>query len=244
VNTALVATLLLLSAGAPAVADDVATLDGLARQAAQVGHAKRGYEEAERALSRHPAAYDVQWRAARAAFFYGMVLGESDQKTRAKVGMRGYEIAQLAIAAAPKRVEGHYWGACALGEFAQAAGIWAAVREGVADKIRSALERAVAIDPAYNEAGPLEALGRYYFALPWPLRDVEKSRGLLARGAKIAPQKLRLRAYYADALQKAGEETQAHSHYRACATGEARVEVELDITRWQAHCKARLASTP
>jgi tetratricopeptide (TPR) repeat protein len=244
VGTALLATVMLAAANPPPLTDDVAALDALALEASKLARAKHGYEEAERALSRHPLAHEVQWRAARAAFFYAFVLGEADQKTRAKVGMRGYEVAQLAIASAPKRVEAHYWSACALGEFAQAAGVWAAIKEGVADKIRTGFERAIAIDPAYNEAGPLEGLGRYYFALPWPMRDVGRSRELLARGVKLAPQKLRLQAYYADALAADGEHAEALAHYRACATGAARPHFELDVARWQAHCKAKLPASP
>jgi tetratricopeptide (TPR) repeat protein len=229
---------------APAPPPSISTrLDALARDSAKLDIAREGFELAQKAHAASPEGFDAAWRLARASFFYGYALAERDPKERKRVGLIGYEAGRVATRAKPDRVEGWYWGACAMGEFGQAAGIFEAIKEGVATNIKEMFERAIAIDPDYHEAAPLEALGAYYLVLPWPLKDLKKAKGLLEDAIGRAPKRVRIHAYLGDLYGALGEKAKAQRHYGTCAALPMRLEVEVDAPKWRAHC-AKKASPP
>ncbi len=85
----------------------------------------------------------------------------------------------------------------------------AALRQGIEGKFLGHLNKAMAIDKKYDNAGPLNALGRFYFELPWPKYDGDKSIELLREAIALVPNDLRARVYLADTLLEEDEPAEA-----------------------------------
>lgn len=232
--------LLLVGAAQEALAPALGELDALDREAFENARAAVAMQRARALFAANPTSYDAAWRVARAAFKQAYT--SQDTALKLALGQEGYQASQRALALRPDGVEALYWGSCALGEYGQSAGILQAVMDGVAGKIQKGFERAIQIDRSYNEAGPLEALGRYWYTLPWPMRDHARALALLEEGARIAPHKLRLQAYLGDSYLALERRDDARRAYERCARAELRREIEVDAAIWQAHCTTALGA--
>ena len=72
----------------------------------------------------------------------------------------GIAAARVAIAAEPKRPEGHFWLAATMGELAESFGL----RQGIKyrGEIKDALLTVLKLDPAFQQGSADRALGRWY----------------------------------------------------------------------------------
>ncbi len=150
----------------------------------------------ERALALEPNHFGVRWNLSR--FHYWLAAGTSQDKLKASHGKKGWDHAEVAKKLEPARVDGWYWAAANIGAYSKGHGIVTALKEGLGDKFKQNAEKAAQINAAHDDAGPLRALGRFYFSLPWPLQDLEKSRQYLTRAMKIAPSSAINLFYMAD----------------------------------------------
>jgi tetratricopeptide (TPR) repeat protein len=112
-------------------------------------------------LSREPADFESAWKLARAQYFLG---GRADDPEVRRAFDAGVDAARQALAADPDRPEGHFWLAANMGGLAETQGIRAGLRYRT--PVREALERVLAIDPAYLQGSADRALGRWYFRVP------------------------------------------------------------------------------
>jgi hypothetical protein len=128
--------------------------------------------------------YEVQWRLARALFFLGQEAGGRDSSRQLYAA--GIGAGERAVELNGNRVEGHFWLGVNLALFAEANGGLGGVKP-----LRSArreLKRAIEINEAYHEAGPLRALGRLQHKAPRIFGGNRNwSRELLDRALAIAP---------------------------------------------------------
>ncbi|MFH1812322.1 MAG: hypothetical protein ABIJ09_26535 [Pseudomonadota bacterium] len=228
----------LLAAASDDLAPALQDLDVLDREAYLNLRAEASTARVREVLAAHPDSYDVAWRLARSTFKQAYSTSEAKQKMA--LGDEGYQASQRALKLRPDGVEALYWGTCAMGMYAQSAGVMRAIMDGVAGKIQDGFERAVRVDRRYNEAGPLEALGRYLYEVPWPLRDRQRALALFEEAARIAPHKLRVQAFLGDAYRALDRPTEARRAYQRCARAAIRREVEIDAPIWQAHCTRTL----
>lgn len=159
------------------------------------------------ALKAHPEDYGVLWRAARLK--YWQADGATKEQLKKRLGKEGWDLAEKAITKNAGAIEGHYYAAIAMGAYSQAVGILAALSEGLEGKFNERLDKAIALDPGFDNAGPLIAKGRYYYELPWPKRDLGKSAEFLQRAIKTQPAALRAYLYLAETQLKDGEEKKA-----------------------------------
>ncbi len=123
--------------------------------------AARAAEIWSAALAKDPKDFDAAWKLARARYWLGSHVPEAQQKHTLESGI---EAARLAIAAQPNRPEGHFWMAANMGALAESFGL----RQGIKYRrpIRQALEKVLAIDPAFQKGSADRALGRWYFKVP------------------------------------------------------------------------------
>ena len=142
----------------------------------------------------------VQWEAD----------GTGDSKLKKTLAKQTWDLADRARKAAPGRIEGHYYAATGLGSYSQAVGILTALGEGLEGKFNERLDTAIKINPQYERGAPLTIKGRYYYELPWPKRDLKKSKELYEKVLATNPGNLRAWMYLADTLLADGEEKQAH----------------------------------
>ncbi|MFH1810272.1 MAG: hypothetical protein ABIJ09_16120 [Pseudomonadota bacterium] len=162
----------------------------------------------DRAVQTDPKDYEVLWRAAKAHRQFADVSKEQEAKgwkeRSAKHGKIAMQLGQRAIDVEPKRVEGHFWFGCAVGTYADGVSIITALREGLKDKTQNAFEKSYAIDKQYNEAGPVLALGRFWSALPWPLKDNKKALTYLFEFQKYYPNNAEGQLYLGEVLADEG----------------------------------------
>ena len=150
--------------------------------------------------------------------------------------------AEAQVAAEPGNPNAHYWLAYALGRCSQGIGITQVLAQGLAGKVRAALEKTIALAPAHADAHV--ALGAYHAEV------VDKLGGLIARtqgaskeaGLKMFKEALRLnpgsamtRIEYANGMvmlegdKRAGEAEKLYAEAAACEPADAteRLDVEL-----------------
>jgi hypothetical protein len=148
------------------------------------------------ALARAPQDYGVLWRAARADFWVSDDPGQGNDE-RSRVGKDGWDLAEQAIAANPNRVEGYYWAAVCMGNYALGLGVVKALAKGMEGKFRDRLGRAEQLDRRYEMGAVDTAWGRFFDKLPWPKRDREEAERRFHRALEVNSLNLRARVYLA-----------------------------------------------
>ncbi|HEX4405032.1 MAG TPA: hypothetical protein VH560_09400 [Polyangia bacterium] len=184
------------TAGPPPLAQVLARVDELHRR--RDDRTAFGEEQGlvEGALARAPQDYGVLWRAARFYFWTADDPGQSSEQ-RSRVGKVGWDLAERAVAANPNRVEGHYWAAVCMGNYALGLGVMRALANGLEGKFRERLGRAEQLDRRYEGGAVDTAWGRFYDKLPWPKRDRAEAERRLRRAIEVNPLNLRARVYLA-----------------------------------------------
>ncbi len=148
-----------------------------------------------------PNDYEVLWRAARYRWW---VADGADQKLKKQLAKEGWNFAKAAVAANPKGHEGKYYTALNIGAYSQAVGILKALGEGLEAQFNDHLDFALATNEAFDRHGPRVAKGRYYWELPWPKRDLAKSREALEQVTRARPEHLRAWLFLAETELKDG----------------------------------------
>ncbi len=105
--------------------------------------------------------FDSAWKLARACYWLGRHLPEAGRQPALERGVRAGE---TAVRLNPNRPEGHYWLAADMGRLAEAFGLTQGLK--YRGRIKSELERVVAIDPAWGGGAGDEALGEWYAGVP------------------------------------------------------------------------------
>lgn len=118
-----------------------------ARRAATIWAAKADFE------------YDAAWKLSRISYWLG-----THAPDPAAALERGVRAAEAATRLASDRPEGHFWLAANLGALAEASGPIEGVKSR--GRIKRELERAVAIDPVWEEGSAEAALGQWYLEVP------------------------------------------------------------------------------
>jgi tetratricopeptide (TPR) repeat protein len=131
---------------------------------------------------------------------------------------KGKVYAEILVHEAPKLAAGHYWLALNFCGIADACGYMTGRR--LLPQIIAQLQRSLALDPAYDQAGAHRILGRIYFEAPaWPMSvgDLKKSLKHLQAAVRLAPLNSTNHLYLAQTL--------ARLHYTSLA--EQQLEIAL-----------------
>jgi hypothetical protein len=142
-------------------------------------------------------------RLSRTCFLLGQLAPDSQ-----KMGydQQGQSYAETLIREAPHRVEGHYWLALNLCGQADVGGKLLGHR--LLPRILEELQRAAALEAAYDQAGAHRVLGRIYYEAPgWPLSvgDMQKSRQHLQAAVRLSPATSTNHLYLAETLSRLNE---------------------------------------
>jgi tetratricopeptide (TPR) repeat protein len=148
------------------------------------------------ALARAPQDFEVLWRAARVDFWLSDDPGQNHDE-RSRIGKAGWDLAERAISLSPNRVEGHYWAAVCMGNYALGLGVVKALAQGMEGKFRERLGRAEQLDRRYEQGAIDTAWGRFFDKLPWPKRDREEAERHFKRAVEVNNFNLRARVYLA-----------------------------------------------
>jgi tetratricopeptide (TPR) repeat protein len=186
------------------IADDsIVNADALVEQGGTVNLLKAADMYAK-ASDANPASYEAAWKACHAYREYCNESKEQDSsgwqdicKKYAKIGMK---FGERAIALEPNKIEGHFWYGCSVGNYSDGVSVLTALREGLKDKTQASFEKSYAINKMYHDGGPIKALGRFWYVLPWPLNDKKKSLDYLREYQKLFPNDAEGQIYLAEVL--------------------------------------------
>ena len=230
-------------AAAPAAAPAANPLADALKQA-DVAYKKRRTADSATALATAarlaPNDFEVLWRQARHHFTIAEKSRSDGVKKRE--GKVGWGFADRAIKAKPNHPAGHFWASACVGEYSTGAGLIAAIRQGIAGKFERYARATIKRGAKYEQGGGYRALGRYYYELPWPKRDLDKSIALLTKAVRAGPVKARNYAWLAESLIKEGEKAKAKKVLQDClAKARPGAEDYPDGVKFKRICRKLLA---
>ena len=132
--------------------------DELYRRREDLASAKRA---ADLWAPRATTDFESAWKLARACYWLG-THGEQDERRRALD--RGMKAGESAARFAPNRPEGHFWFAANMGALAESFGVGQGLK--YRGRIKEELERALDIEPGWQDGSADAALGQWYFKVP------------------------------------------------------------------------------
>ncbi len=158
-------------------------------------------------LKAFPDDYELLWRAARSRWWNSD--GVTDAGLKKQLAKEGWNYAKKAVAKKPGAVEGHYFVTVNIGAYSQAVGILAALGEGLEAKFLENLNAGCKADEHFNAEGCHITRGRYHFELPWPMRDLKKSKEFLNKAITARPDVVRSYFFLAETLLADGDKAGA-----------------------------------
>ena len=185
-------------------AEGAAKIDALYAKRDDPASAKELEAAISEALKASPDDYGILWRASRQKYWLSDALVIED-RLKKQLGKEGWALGDRATKVNPNGVEGLYFAAIGMGSYSQAAGILKALGEGIEGQYNERLDKAIKLNDDIDVAGPLVAKARYYFELPWPKRDLTRSKELFLKVLARHPGHLRAHAYLAETLLKDGD---------------------------------------
>jgi len=214
-----------------------------------IDQAIRAYTEAAAAA---PDALEPRWKLVRALHFAADFASPSAEEARALLdrATATADAARTLLASASSRDAAalHFWAAIAWGAWSQRHGVFAAVREGVMNRVHDDALAVVALDPRFEDGGAHRLLSRLHASLPRiPLLsgwvDREQALPESERALAIAPQHLGNRYLFALTLLDVAPERRAEALrvLEAVATAEPQPEQRVEELSIRRSARERLA---
>jgi hypothetical protein len=146
----------------PAAANAQATTDpdALYRQREESGRAAEA-AEIWAAQAARGQDFEASWKLARACYWLGTQGPNAGRRASLE---RGVTAGEQAAKITPARPEGHFWLAANMGALAESFGAMQGLK--YRGRIKDALERTLAIDPAWQQGSADRALGWWYHRVP------------------------------------------------------------------------------
>jgi len=180
--------------------------DGLYARRGEPGMAAQALARYQEALKQAPDDFPAIVRNLQALYFVGDLAADQEQKKR--LFKEGMDLAARAAALKPGRVEGHYWLGVHTGSYGQARGVLKSLF--LKNDIIRAMERAIELDGAYEQAGAYCVLGRLYYEVPGLFGgSKKKSRHYLETCRGIAPKSSVCLLFLAETYWALGEKALA-----------------------------------
>jgi tetratricopeptide (TPR) repeat protein len=105
--------------------------------------------------------FESAWKLARVSYWIGTQAPELERRRALEEGIGAGE---NAVRLGPDRPEGHFWLAANMGALAESFGVMQGLK--YRGKIKTELERVLAIEPAWQGGAADAALGQWYFEVP------------------------------------------------------------------------------
>jgi tetratricopeptide (TPR) repeat protein len=162
---------------------------------------KKAYETLRSAYQSNPT-YENAWQFARAAHYYAsVIIDDADKEKQKAVFTEGKDAATKAMELNPNGVEGYYYFAICLGSWAETNGIMSSLF--AVKPMLEAIEKAIAINPAFEDASPLMTRGRLYQKAPGrpiSIGDKKKSQADYEEAIRLGPENRVAFRFYAEFL--------------------------------------------
>ena len=178
-----------------------------------VDNIKKAMTIYQKTADQFPKSYESNWKCAKAHYLYAETLrqqGTPDWKDVCKnYGKKGFQYGEKAIALKPDKIEGNiYYGLC-VWKYADGVSILTALKEGLKGSTQDALETSYGIEKQFDTGWPMKALGRFWYNLPWPLRDYDDSMMYFEEHYKYFPNDPQGNVFFAETLISLEDEQRA-----------------------------------
>ena len=197
----------------------------------------------EKAEAEAPRDYGVLWRLARLWFWISDDPALPNAE-KSRLGKKAWDYGDRASAVNPNGVEGWFFAAGGMGNYALGIGILKALGEGIEGKFKDRLSRAEKLDPKFYAGGIYNAWGRFYFKLPWPKYDARRSEQALQKALQVNPENVRARVFLAELYLKENHPKEARTLLEEAAAHQPGGAGTYDVPeerRSQARAKELLA---
>ena len=124
----------------------------------------------ERASHTDPPSLEAHWKLLRALWFASEFVHDTPAVRRALLErsrpIADRALAQVAAAEGPQAARVYFWSALTLAAWSRDAGLLAAVRAGVANRLHAYALKSIELDPTVDGGGALRLLSRLHAELP------------------------------------------------------------------------------
>jgi hypothetical protein len=155
----------------------------------------------DRAEKLAPEDFEVLYRISR-YYFWTADDPSITNEEKSRLGKLGWDYGDRAARLRPDRVEGWFYGASGVGQYSLGISVVTALFQGMESKFTDRLSKGQAIDPALNGYAADVSWGRYWYELPWPKYDAQKSEKAYRKALRGNPGNLRAKAYMAELFLK------------------------------------------
>lgn len=186
--------------------------DALYRDREHLASAQRAADIWAARLTANRQDFTAAYRLAQARYWLG-TNGLPAAQRRAALEA-GLDAARAAIAIDANKPEGHFWLAANMGALAESFGL----RQGIKyrGQIRAALERTLALNPAFLQGSADRAIGRWYFKVPGLFGGSnKKSEEHLRKSLTYNPNSVISLLFLGDTLDDMGRKDEARKAYQA-----------------------------
>lgn len=194
----------------------------------------------DQAAARAPDDYGLLWRRARLLFWKADDLS-IPREEKSRLGKECWDLAERAVAARSDGVEGWFYAAAGVGNYALGMGILRALAQGLEGKFKERLSRAEALDAGYQDGAIFASWGRFHYELPWPKYDAGKSQKQLRRALERNPANVRALVYLAELEQKEDRPEQARALLERAAELPPGAYDPPEERRWRARAQEILS---
>lgn len=209
--------------------------DALYRRRAEPGFAAQA---AEIWASAEANDFEAAWKLARASYWLGT---EGPEEGRRRALERGVAAGEQAAALQPGRPEGHFWQAANMGALAESFGLMQGLR--YRGRVRDALERARAIDPAWQQGSADRALGWWYHKVPGLFGGSEERAEMhLRRALTYNPHSTATLYFLAEVLLERGKNAEGRDTLRQVLDATPDPDWTPEDQAFKAKARTRLAA--
>jgi hypothetical protein len=209
--------------------------DSLYRRRAEPGFAAKA---AEIWANAEASDFEAAWKLARACYWLGT---EGPEEGRRQALERGVAAGERAAALQPGRPEGHFWQAANMGALAESFGLMQGLR--YRGRVRDALERARAIDPAWQQGSADRALGWWYHKVPGLFGGSEERAEMhLRRALTYNPQSTATLYFLGEVLLERGKDAEGRDTLREVLDAPLDPDWTPEDQAFKAKARARLAA--
>ncbi|HDP24524.1 MAG TPA: tetratricopeptide repeat protein [Deltaproteobacteria bacterium] len=204
----------LLFAPLPLIAQDLSQADALF-DTGSIENLKQSAELYVKALEANPSSYEAAWKASRSYREYANTAKQLNvdgwEAICKEYGKLGMNYGERAIELNPDAIDGYFWYGCSVGNYSDGVSILTALKEGLKNKTQESFEKSYELDKMYVDGGPMKALGRFWFVLPWPLAKKDLALDFLREFQQSFPDDPEGQVFLAEVLIDKKEKEEARA---------------------------------
>ena len=181
--------------------------------------------------------FDATWKLAKACYWLGTHGAEPSRRAALE---RGVAAGEQAAKLQPSRPEGHFWGAANMGALAESFGLSQGLK--YRGRIKDALSRVLAINPAWEQGSADRALGWWYHRVPGLFGGSDaKAEEHLRKALAYNPQSTATLYFLGEVLLERGKKADARTTFQQVLDAPINADWAPEDRDFKTKAKASLA---